>query len=429
MQLLHISDIHFRRGVADSTMDRDQQLRDAILDDVATLRFQHGSVDMVLLSGDTAFGGHPDEYALANSWLGLLCDACGCERANVFVCPGNHDVVRDVTRESIVEGLHQLIKSSPNNTVLDDRLRKYLSEPGSREALYKSLNNYNTFAARFECIMIPPRQTIVRRSLQMNDGSTLELVALNSAFVSSEHDALGQLFVDPSYINLRRVPGVEYVVLCHHPFPWLRHGDLLEDFLNNVARIQLFGHEHRQRVYQSSRWIRLAAGALHPDRHEATWQPGYNWLQLTVHGSGSMRELEVVAHVRAWQDSPPRFIARTDEDGNREYSQRIQLGPWERPVAESAVSQSTCEPTRCIETTTSDQTENDQAINIRDVALAFFELTLSQQSEIAGRLNLLEEGDRDLLDFARFSLAIQRAGERGQLGVLAQEIRDVQSRG
>ena len=82
----------------------------------------------------------------------------------------------------------------------------------------------------------------------MNDGSVLRLTGLNSAFVSSQADQPGDLFVDSACFQVSRERGVEHVALCHHPFTWIRNGAALKDHLDDVARIQLFGHDHTNRI-------------------------------------------------------------------------------------------------------------------------------------------------------------------------------------
>ncbi|GAB0078930.1 hypothetical protein TOC8171_43340 [Pseudomonas syringae] len=59
---------------------------------------------------------------------------------------------------------------------------------------------------------------------------------------------------------------------------------------------------------------------------------------------------------------------------------------------------------------------------LRELGLRFYRLSFSKKSEIAGRLELLEEDDMRLPDHERFRLIIIRAHERGQLDALRDAI-------
>ncbi|ANC84821.1 hypothetical protein KKK_03185 [Pseudomonas putida B6-2] len=60
--------------------------------------------------------------------------------------------------------------------------------------------------------------------------------------------------------------------------------------------------------------------------------------------------------------------------------------------------------------------------NVRALGLRFYQLSFSKKSEIAGRLNLLEEEDMGQPDHERFRRVLIRAHERGQLEDLAQAV-------
>jgi hypothetical protein len=93
---LHLSDIHFQRN-AGSTYDPHVGLRNELELDIKNFTaatFKH--VNGILITGDVAYSGHPDEYAYARTWIekiaGILKLIPG---EDVFVIPGNHDIQRD----------------------------------------------------------------------------------------------------------------------------------------------------------------------------------------------------------------------------------------------------------------------------------------------------------------------------------------------
>src|SRR5216684_498196 len=102
--LLHLSDIHFRKGEVGTAMDPNANLRNELLRDAPAQCRQIGAVpDAVLISGDVAFAGDPEEYAYALTWLDQLCRDCGTTLAAVFVIPGNHDVVRNIASRNLIQ--------------------------------------------------------------------------------------------------------------------------------------------------------------------------------------------------------------------------------------------------------------------------------------------------------------------------------------
>src|SRR4051794_33157633 len=99
--LLHLSDIHFRFGESGDIFDPDSDLRNELERDVVRLRGTRiEKVDGILVTGDIAFAGKKEEYERASAWLERLCDLLGCARDNVWVVPGNHDVDREVIKNS-----------------------------------------------------------------------------------------------------------------------------------------------------------------------------------------------------------------------------------------------------------------------------------------------------------------------------------------
>lgn len=424
MLLLHLSDIHFRRGVAGTAMDPDLTLRNEIVLDVGKKCGQLGKVDAVLLSGDIAHSGYAEEYQFALHWLEQLCNVCGCSTSNVFMCPGNHDVERSIVSQSpVIQAIHQQIKAA-SDIAYDALLRGFLTDHEASRLLYKSIGNYNFFAQTFFCDIFPPERTIARRDLVLNDNSILRLSGFNSVLVSSAADAPGQLYVDPACYQLIRERGVEHLVMCHHPFDWLRGGQRLRDHLNDLARLQLFGHEHTNRIELARDYVRLAAGAVHPDRTELGWEPGYNIINLQVLGTGTDRRLEVQVHVRVWQVAPSLFRAKLDRGEDPVFRWTIALDPW-MPPAPQAIESPELESITVVSDLKIDSPDllgSDPMKTLRDINVRFFKLTLSQKSEIAGRLGLLEEEDVNLPDFERFRQVFLRARERGLVQELDQEI-------
>lgn len=419
MLLLHLSDIHFRAGQIGTAMDPNGHLRSELLRDAQVQCQRIGRApDAVLVSGDIAFAGEKAEFDYATDWLKTLCEACGTTLASVFVIPGNHDVVRSTASKPVVQALHEAIKTA-EPIALNGIIRGLLSDEDAKSALYAALGPYNTFAGQFFCDLLPPERTRATRDLYFKDGSILRITGLNSAFVSSASDDRGTLFVDPAAFQLERSPGVEHLVLCHHPYSWLGNGRPLNDFLHDVARVHLFGHEHTNRILLARDFVSVAAGAAHPDHEEPNWEPGYNLLELEVDGGDNDRFLTVAVHVRVWQDNPGQFVAKQDR-GADAFLNRIALSPWIKPEGAVAAPPTAAESNQEDETTPEEGA--DPMDSLRDISVRFFRLTVSQRSAIAGKLELIEDEDANQPDFERSRRVFLRARERNLVEALDREV-------
>jgi len=408
-------------------MDPNYHLRNKLLLDAQVMCKQLNKIpSAILISGDIAYAAHKNEYDFALEWLDKLAMECGTSIDKVFVVPGNHDVVRDKASTPMVQALHDQIKSTdPIN--LDGKLRELLEDEETSRVLYAPLDPFNLFAGQFFCSVSAPTRMIAKRDLQLNDGSILRLAGLNSAFVSSKADKKGGLFIDPSYSQITPEQGIEYLTICHHPFSWLKNGNELKDHLNDVAKIQLFGHDHTNRIELNRDFIKVSASASHPDRTEHGWEPGYNLIELDITSTDSTRILNVTTHVRIWQSRPGQFHPKKDRTKDY-FEHKIPLENWVPPQVKVDTTENSIEPliSESIHSSPELQLpESDPMDTLRNISIRFFKLTLSQKSEISGKLGLIEDEDINQPDFERFRRVFLRAHERGLVEALDTEINAV----
>jgi hypothetical protein len=165
MLLLHLSDIHFRKGEVGTAMDPNAHLRNELLRDaVAQCERLRAFPDAVLVSGDVTFAGDPDEFGYALAWLDDLCQSCGTKLSAVFVIPGNHDVVRKIAARPLVQALHRDIKNTSEGA-LEGLLRGPLRDEESSRLLYEALGPFNIFAGQFFCARPSPNARFLRTAV------------------------------------------------------------------------------------------------------------------------------------------------------------------------------------------------------------------------------------------------------------------------
>lgn len=431
MLFLHLSDIHFRSKEVSRDDDPNGALRDDIVDDVKKMRAKIGRpADAVLISGDIAFAGAQDEYQFATDWLrDLLCPAAGCGMDDIFVIPGNHDVDRGKAAARMHKDARATLRQLDGDAA-DNTLREYLSEPASSQLIFAPLENYNAFAAQFECAIgpyddkHPELKPYVWRSWTLNDGSTLKFWGFSSVLVSDQFDDVNKMFVDPMGAQIQREDGVIHAVMCHHPYNWLRNGGAFKGRLEAITHLQLFGHEHTRRIEEGRRFTTIRAGAIQPERDDPNWDPGYNWIELSVETKpDEERQLNVGIWVRKWEGH--RFITVPDPVDNEQWSVPHQLPKWTKPVEEPVAIAGAIADERAPAMTDDDSTAAvtpDEPLHSTTVVRNLLELSEHDQRRIIGELGLDQDGDQGLKRWQFVLAAVSRAKEKGLLNVLNDEV-------
>lgn len=418
LTLLHLSDIHFRRN-SNSPHDGNKDLRDELERDAVELSKRLGGIRGVLISGDIAFSGHEDEYKIAYEWLKRLSDLLGFDPVGVWMTPGNHDVDRSVIFKSmLLRDIHNNLRSSAAE--IDDKLAGYLgADEEAAKLVYRPIQQYADFAAKFEC-EISAKEPFWEEDLFLNDGSILRIRGVNSTLVSDDLDSdlSYKLIVGKRQLELTRQDGVEYLILCHHPPQWLLDQDGVEDLLRSRARIQLFGHKHRQRLEQIDQTLRVSSGATHPDKREPSWQPRFNLLQLSVEQADTGRRMKVVVYPRVFSEERTTFMPDFDVQGQEFREYVFPLPPWQAPGVQAGAKATTVPCT----TATPVAERGSQMRAGRKLAYRFLSLPHHAKLKIAQQLNLIQEEDQGLRDSELYKRYFARAAEAGILAELWQAV-------
>lgn len=433
MLFLHLSDIHFKKRDIGRSNDPNLGLRDDLIDDIRKMRARTGGpVDAILISGDIAFAGDEEEYAFALTWIKeKLCPAAECSFENVVVIPGNHDVDRNVANNpmerSARASLRHVSVPQSNGAITD-----FLNHQNSAEMLFRPIDNYNRFAANFQCVIgfedsKIPRKPYVVREFSLNDGSTIKVWGFNSVLVCDAEDRKEAMFVDPSAAQvIERDNGVAHMIMCHHPFSWLRNEADFRERIEQVAKVHLFGHEHTVRVSRDIRYTRIRAGAVQPERDEPSWKPGYNFIEVSVVGQGDNRELAIRVWVR--QRDGARYIEIPDPDNDDStWNMSHRLPRWTAP-ADSKASVIPIPSTETI-APNKDNVMAKEMPTTRSVAPKLLALSEADQLRIIESLALSDPGDSEMRDYEAVLAAIRRAADRGLLTDLDRAIDEFNASG
>jgi predicted MPP superfamily phosphohydrolase len=145
-RILHVSDLHFSKG-ADREIVLNSFFRS--LDEICSAQ---GKFDLVIFSGDLVqAGGTNKQFEDARSaFIDVVIKSAGVEPTMFVLCPGNHDVNRDVVRRDayIQQGLGQTLTDRNSiNSFLDTELRR--SFPGDISPALERLREYFAEQSRF----------------------------------------------------------------------------------------------------------------------------------------------------------------------------------------------------------------------------------------------------------------------------------------
>jgi predicted phosphodiesterase len=197
MLILHLSDIHFRHPICATDWDPDKPFRTRLMQDARQRTETLGPIDAILVGGDIAYAGKPEEYAVALAWLYEFAEACGCKRERIYVIPGNHDIDRKIVIDDLsVQNAQQAIIRAVDK---EAELLRQLSHKNTGPALLKPLAAYSDFAGNFWCEVFAPEKPFWKAHLPLTDGVTLRLYGLNSTILSGA----GASCSNPSSEDLR----------------------------------------------------------------------------------------------------------------------------------------------------------------------------------------------------------------------------------
>lgn len=413
---VHLSDIHFRYKRSGVTYDLDTSVRNALEHDVGYWARNFDRIDGVLVSGDIAFGGKPEEYTIAKQWLGKLAGLAKCPVHNVFTIPGNHDIDRDVFKDNdYIYGWHKDILGSAEE--VDDKLGSYMKNELKVKPLFASMKAYQNFAKENGCFTTP-QEPYWERDFALSGSVKVRIRGINSAILCSDRDtniASNQLVVGEWQASHAREDGVICVSMCHHPPRWLIDQKTFDLCMlaPDAVPLQLFGHEHEFQVDPRENSLRLYAGAVQPSRSEEGWLPRYNLIELTGVQKDSEIHFQVRVWARAWNKTNRRFEADakccSDE---APFTWQTVLGKREKISGSELKIKVSAEPNVLSIQQSNEQGEASEVDATQELVNAFLTLPYHQIAEIANELDLVNDEDEDISAVEQYRRYFQRARQR-----------------
>jgi len=302
---VHLSDIHFGQEKDGSPIIVNADAKERLIDDAHTeVAMLGGKATGVIVTGDIAYSAQREQYQEAGAWLGRLTDAIGCDRIDVQMVPGNHDIDRNkisITMESVLFAARE-----GGDRMLDP----HLDNAAECETLYERFEAYADFALDYQCDLDLNGSISTSGLLELAEGRSIRFVRLNSALICSKKDSEGKLILGGRQRVLPIEDGVEIVVLVHHPLNWFSDSEAARGYLKGRARVFISGHEHFPRlkvesVEEGCDLMMLAAGATNPDQIDETYTYKYNI--IVFDWDEEKDALVVTINPRTWNAGMQRF--------------------------------------------------------------------------------------------------------------------------
>lgn len=267
---LHLSDVHFKNLPAAKQRAQNRVVT-KLSEQLPSLLEKSGiEPHCVFFTGDIAFSGKAEEYAVANRFFATLTKKLpGSPRC--FFVPGNHDVDRSVLSNEEENTLRQRLVS-------DEAVHEFLSPTSAYpEAPFQRLSNFFAFSEKCSSHGQPPMNHGYFYTQKINHkGVSVGIAGLNSAWrCASNQDTATLVLGTPQMETVsEELEGVDLkLALVHHPpasewfapFDRQFHGEMLLQQFDFILR----GHEHEPDSHQQinlgsgRQWYHIAAGALY----------------------------------------------------------------------------------------------------------------------------------------------------------------------
>lgn len=309
LTFVHLSDIHFGQEKGGRVIVHDD-VRERLLDDIDEVvrGLSSRAISGVIVTGDLAYSGAPEEYEKAGKWLDRLAALAGCPVTAVQIVPGNHDIYRKNICKSSAWMLDEIASKG------ESALEGFLEEEQDREVLYGRLRPYRKFAEGYDCPLDGGGGIAGEKRFEISDGRFLRFIGLNSALCCGTKDAPGKLLLGARQWVLPRSKGEELVVLCHHPLHWFRDSDDALRYVRSRARVFISGHEHNPRlevvpVEAGCDLLTIEAGATTPPEETSTYTYTYTYTYnfLDFSWDSATNGLRVTVNPRIWSGKGTRF--------------------------------------------------------------------------------------------------------------------------
>lgn len=247
MRILHLSDFHFKSG------KKDIAAQDLLVDTFLKEISEKDKIDFFLFTGDIVFSGknlHDFDSAYL-SFFKRIVEKIHLPKANLLICPGNHDVNRDKINEPIKKYIRDFTKSEELTQLVEDNKADVFG------LSCLPLENYRNFETQFYNKGVKNGNDVINPLYSLHirklDKWTIGFVSINTAWCSSGDDDKGNLFFPKTELEkaiselvMKKVDWK--ILLLHHPLEDLRGFNKtdIENVIYSEFDLMFSGHLHKR---------------------------------------------------------------------------------------------------------------------------------------------------------------------------------------
>lgn len=329
---VHVSDIHFGQEKDDRIHIHHDVKQQLIADAKEVISSITGGVASgVLVTGDIAQSGKREEYKIAGDWLDELTKGIGVERHCVQMVPGNHDL----DRSKLSFACQQILKHLREGGSAE--YENIMQNQTDRAALFARFEDYGGFSVGYNCPLNDEGGYASEMEVSLAPGRAIRFIRFNSALLchGEEGDEQPELMIGARQFIIPREPGVEYIVLVHHPLHWYKDQNQVRNYVYSRARVFISGHEHDPKVSvenieEGCDVMMLAAGATVPYKSDDIYTFTYNIIEFDW--DQKIDGLSVTVHPRAWNAKRTCFEADYRHSSGKTNSYRLGSPSFRKAV-------------------------------------------------------------------------------------------------
>lgn len=235
--ILHLSDIHIK-SAKDPILKRAKCIAACVFSSLPS-----ASKVFVVVSGDIAFSGQADQYALAATFFDQIRSAILAEAelpVSFVIVPGNHDCDFDKNnsaRKMLIKSIDESDDPEIDASVIETCTSIQGDFFSFRDALENNPEAYG--------------DSLWRTARYEVEGKNLSFECLNVSWVSKLKEEPGRLYFPVEHYKAEKSGGVDVrFVVLHHPLNWFSQTIYkpFRTFLRQKANIIISGHEHQANV-------------------------------------------------------------------------------------------------------------------------------------------------------------------------------------
>ena len=300
--LIHLSDFHLSSKTLSTT---DRILRSLVADASERIHDLDLPDPYIAVSGDLAFSGREEEYALVDSFLGKLGETLHPRK--IVFCPGNHDVNWSLL-SPLNSKLMNLMIEKGNGSL--EAVEASFASVTDRETLMHGMRPYYSFL-KSHGVEVSDMPYYIESTEVAN--LKLNFISLDSAYIFSEkyyyNGYVGRQQIESAARKVDQIGQPAFnVTLVHHPLEAIAPPSQEEtkQLILGFSDVILNGHVHSPRValeYAASMIGRTKQGpppvvscarCVFNEDNDPTVIPGYSIFGIDF-------EYEKVASLKVWE--------------------------------------------------------------------------------------------------------------------------------